>query len=487
MPTAPQSPMRLSGRPTYWRGKGLLRILLLIVAAVATVGLASIFGVARDYGYLRASFLAGNPGGKYHALATSLAARASRGHGSITVVPTAGSVENASRLAEEQKRCLATFAFVQDGIPVPADARVEALGRLPESESLLLLTRRNHALSAFADLRGASIGVGPEGSGTAYLMLQLFKDPDLASLGIRLSHHELSAQIDLVAEGRLDVAATVMGEDAEFLGTAIHKYDLDLASPRELEGLVKRHPWLSIGRIPTGFYDLARPTPALDKSVATVDTLVLANACTGRAERVALLTLLAAELPGFVRSNPPRSMGSAESIPLAPEARQFFVSGEPEMADRYFPWLVNLMSPAYWVYLLMAVTLLFNAMRGISRFRLWRIDSAREKLEGRLKQLIGADLTREQIRIDPPRVLTGAGPRAIAHEITEQLAQLRARCQRYTSSVVTPMGDEMFYRYQESLIDELTTTLAALSQRLPKSTQQPAAQETARSIARVQA
>jgi hypothetical protein len=29
-----------------------------------------------------------------------------------------------------------------------------------------------------------------------------------------------------------------------------------------------------------------------------------------------------------------------------------------------------------------------------------------------------------------------------------------------------PMGDEMFYRYQQSLIDEAATTLAALLQRV---------------------
>ena len=39
---------------------------------------------------------------------------------------------------------------------------------------------------------------------------------------------------------------------------------------------------------------------------------------------------------------------------------------------------MNLMSPAYWVYLVMAVTILFNLMKGYSRFRLWRIDAARE-------------------------------------------------------------------------------------------------------------
>ena len=55
--------------------------------------------------------------------------------------------------------------------------------------------------------------------------------------------------------------------------------------------------------------------------------------------------------------------------------------------------------------------------------------------------------------------------RAAAEAIMKRLVELRARCQRQTSSLVTPMGDEMFYRYQQSLIDEAATTLGALLQR----------------------
>ena len=60
--------------------------------------------------------------------------------------------------------------------------------------------------------------------------------------------------------------------------------------------------------------------------------------------------------------------------------------------------------------------------------------------------------------------LTGPGARAAAQSIRDEFMQLRARCQRNAGSIVTPMGDEMFYRYQESLIDEATTTLALLLQ-----------------------
>jgi hypothetical protein len=150
-------------------------------------------------------------------------------------------------------------------------------------------------------------------------------------------------------------------------------------------------------------------------------------------------------------------------LPLAVEARQYFIKGEPELADMYVPWLVNIMSPVYWVYLVMVVTVLFNACKAISRFRLWRIDAARETLEKHLKELTDPRLTHAQIRAFPgAHSLTEPRARATAQDTLDQLARLRARCQRSAGSIVTPMGDEMFYRYQESLIDEATTTLAVL-------------------------
>jgi TRAP-type uncharacterized transport system substrate-binding protein len=455
LPTATES--------ATWRGKGVVRFTLLLAAAAAVAALASTFGITYDYRYLRAVFLSGVPGGQYHALATRLSERVREANGRLTVVATQGSVENVSRLTGASAACTATFGLVQDGTPVPAGKGVEVLGRLPKPETLLLLARRDRSLREFANLRGIAIGIGPENSGTAHLMRELFDDADLRGLNVKLTHHGLEEQAAEVANGRLDLAAMVMQEDSEFVRRTVGKHDLDIAAPGDLEGLVARHPWLSLGRIPVGFYDLVRPTPPVDRSVARVDTLILANACARRAERVALLILLNAELPGFVRANPPKSTEQSTALPLATEARQYFLSGEPELADRYFPWLVNLMSPAYWVYLVMAVTVLFNAMKAFSRFRLWRIDAAREKLVARLGQLAGPNPARPGVGAAPSELRDQAS-RTTAEGMLQELTALRARCQRQVASMVTPMGDEMFYRYQQHLVEDATATLKALLQ-----------------------
>ncbi len=445
------------------RRKSMMRGLILLAASAIVAAIASSFGLIRDFGSFRASLLTGTPGGAYYGLGTRLAERVKSDGGRLEVVATAGSVENIDRLVANRSRCMEKFAFIQDGTPAPSTSGLELLGRLPQPELLLLLERRGRTVGDVAGLRGASIGIGPEGSGTAYLMRQLLDAPDLSGLDIHFSTHELDEQARLVREGSLDYAAFVMREDAEFMRTIIRKYDLDIARLRDMQGLVGRYPWLSLARVPEGRYDLVRVTPTADTMVPQVNTLVVTSPCARRASRIEFLVALSAELPEFVRMNPPSSTSSATALPLSPEARQFFLTGEPQLADRYFPWLVNVMSPVYWVYLVMAVTVLFNALKGLSNFRLWRIDAARETLASEVNQLSGDIVSHAPAWDSSTRaVLSEQKANAAAKDILSRLAKLRDRCQRQAQSYAVPMGHEIYYRYQQSMIDDTIVNLKKL-------------------------
>src|SRR5262249_25492516 len=158
-------------------------------------------------------------------LGDRLAALALKKNGHLQVVATAGSVENIARLVGSNGKCVPAFAFVQDGVPAPATAGLQTLGRLPQPESLFLLAQRGRAIDTFNDLKGASIGIGPEGSGTAYLMQELLKNSDLNGLGLKPSNHDLEQQAGLVRDGQLDLAAFVMNENGELIRTLVNKYD----------------------------------------------------------------------------------------------------------------------------------------------------------------------------------------------------------------------------------------------------------------------
>jgi hypothetical protein len=312
-------------------------------------------------------------------------------------------------------------------------------------------------------LRGASIGIGPEGSGTAYLARLLLGDPDLAGLDIRTSYHPIEEQAQLVAQGSLDLAVYVMRDDTEFLRSIIRRYRLGIIDVEGVQGLVGRYPWLVLGHIPEGRYDLVQRSPPTDKVVPQVNTLVLTSPCAKRSNRIKLLTLLSAELSDFVRSNPPHSTNPATTVSLSSEARQFFLTGEPEFADRYFPWLANIMSPAYWMYLVMAVTVLFNGLKGLSRFWLWRIDAAREKIDAEVREKVGDIVSHAPTHsISENELPDNQQACAAAQDILSRLAMLRIRSERRAQSFATPMGDEMFYRYQQSLMDDTAAVLRRL-------------------------
>jgi TRAP-type uncharacterized transport system substrate-binding protein len=445
------------------RSKSIRRGLILLGASAVIAAIASSFGAIRDFGYFRASLLTGTQGGAYNVLGTRLAERVKADGGRLDVVATAGSVENIDRLVANRSRCVEKFAFVQDGTPVPSASGLELLGRLPQPESVLLLEKRGRSVAGVADLKGASIGIGPEGSGTASLMRELLDAPDLSGLDIHLSNHELEEQARLVGEGGLDFAAFVMRADAEFLRSVIRKYELDIADFQDMQGLVDRYPWLSLGRVSAGRYDLVHRTPAADTVVPQVNTLVVTSRCARRSGRIEFLAALSAELPEFVRSNPPSSTSSATALPLAAEARQFFLTGEPEFADRYFPWLVNIMSPAYWVYLVMAVTILFNALKGLSNFRLWRIDAARETIESEVNQLAGDVVSHAPAwGSETHAALAEQSASARVQDLLGRLGKLRDRCQRQAKSFAVPMGHEIYYRYQQTMIDHTIVVLKRL-------------------------
>lgn len=50
--------------------------------------------------------------------------------------------------------------------------------------------------------------------------------------------------------------------------------------------------------------------------------------------------------------------------------------------------------------------------------------------------------------------------------LIERLSELSERCRRHSLSVVVPMGEEMSYRYQETLVADLTHALQAFRERL---------------------
>jgi len=450
----PLGPLADTGR------SGLVRKLAVVVAALALFALVvSHIDFNRDLHRLDAGMASGPPDGGYAAIVRELVTRAAARRGRLREVGGSGSAENVERLASGRASCAVAFGLVQDGADF-GGAKLELLGRLPKSESVFFLARDGEKKTSLAALARARIGVGLEGSGSAHLARQVFALDDVASLGVELRYGATPAQIGEAERGELDFVMLVIDEDAKLLVETLRRGALQIAGLSNLDVVARRIPRLRTGRIGAGQFDVVRGIPAEDKRVLRLDTLVVTNGCAGRSATLDLLTVLADRFPDFVRHN--KDTPNATGLELAAVAKSFYEHGGPELADELLPWLVDVMPPANWAYIVMGVSVLFNAMGAAHRFRLWRIDDARVKLEAELATLFGAGATLGDIqRTERAGKLAEPATLARIDALIARFEALAARSRRQSLSMLVPMGQEVGYRYQEGVIHQTLAVLRA--------------------------
>jgi len=438
-----------------------LRGLLLRVATVtAVVGVVALVVSRIDFRHdlhrMRVRVLSGVADGNYHAVVAGLAEAAARRQGTIDNLVTAGSAENVKRLADAARSCEAEFGLAQDGTRwLPG---VQLVGRLAKPESVLFLGPNADAIHDFSDLHGLRLGIGPQGSGTEAVSRAIFALPELATLGVTLANHAVDEELAMASRGELDLAVVVTDADAPLVEEWVGRRGLQIASFASVRAVARRLRHIRTGHVGAGDYDAVRVLPKADKIVMKVETVLLGNGCAGRVATMDLLATVAEKHPDFLRHN--RDTPNLTGLPLAPAAADYFANEGPHAADEYLPWLVDVMPPANWVYVVTAISVIFNAMGAGHRFRLWRIDAARVRLEGDLAHIFPPATTLGDIQRTPPDD-SQSRPETLAEvdRVVKGLEDLAARSRRYSLSMLVPMGQEMAYRYQEGVIYE---TLAVL-------------------------
>jgi TRAP-type uncharacterized transport system substrate-binding protein len=457
------SPQHPPGRS---RSLPLLRFLVVLLGLfVLAVGVGQL-NLEHDLHRLDAGFLSGLPEGNYHTIADGLVRTGEHQRARLREVPSQGSTDNIERLRAARHSCELAFGLAQDGSDWGVPGQLQLVGRLAKAESVFFLGKSADGVTEFAQLRQLRIGVGPQGSGSAQLMRRLFQLPELALLAAELEYGTPAEQLEHVEQGRLDLMVVVLDEDAPWLVDVLRSGRLQMVGFSKLDVVARRLPHFRTGRIGAGQFDPVVVLPPVDKRVLRVDTLIVGNGCASRSATLDLLSLVARQFPDFIQHN--QETANKTELELAPAARDFFEHSGPELAETYVPWLVDVMPPANWAYFVMGASLLFNAMGLGHRFRLWRLDVTRVKLESEIAALFGptttlGDIARAQLPADAFPVQR----RAEVEQVIRALEVLAERCRRQSLSMLVPMGQEMTYRYQESLITEALTVLRAFIARCP--------------------
>ncbi|OQK18532.1 hypothetical protein AU255_12170 [Methyloprofundus sedimenti] len=410
--------------------------------------------------HMRVSILSGPKDSYFHQMGEQLVSDAKKYQGKLVNVATEGSHDNLQQLRVAAAKGGVRFALMPDGIDYPDTGKFQLVARIPRPLTFFVIGRNANRYQYLADLKNAHIGIGPKDSGNALIAKYLLEDKDLEELNFRLSYFDPKEQLEQLQMGNIDAAIFLTSMDDPLIKEALRS-KLEIISFANPEAIIKRKPAFKIEKIYVGQFDHVSLLPEKNKTVFTVESLLVANKGASRTDIVVLLTLLSREFPEFIEYN--RQQPKNMELPYARDLRTFIDNGGPTLLDEYAPALVSLMPPANMFHYVLVVSLLMNVLGIWNRFRLWQIDKTRAELELQIVQYFGANLSLAEIRNLDTWRMDGANLEKI-NELIERYQRLLQCCKGYTSSLVTPMGMENIYRYHEELISEQLSALKKISQ-----------------------
>jgi TRAP transporter TAXI family solute receptor len=305
---------------------------------------------------------------------------------------TAGSVETAELLRDPRSGVSVGLmqggvAGVMQGGGAANTAGLESLGAVAY-EPLWWFRRREIEGVGADGLRGRKIAIGPPGSGTRALSLELIKRNgmerqvgELLPLGPREAAEKLKA-------GEIDVAFMMTSWDAPVVQDLLADERVALSGFPHADAIVALYPFLTKVIVPRGVTDLPRDQPPADVTLMATKTILAVRADLHPAIQYLLLNAASEIHSGPSIFNRANAFPAAEAIdmPLSSEAARFYKSGVPFLHD-YFPFWMAALLGKLTILLIPILGVLYPMMRFLPALYDWAMRSKVLRMYGELRLL----------------------------------------------------------------------------------------------------
>ena len=289
----------------------------------------------------------------------------------VNILESAGSQENVERLTAGK----VDVAFVQGGVASPKNTTLSSLGSL-YYEPLWVFVRSDVSIKSLADLKGKSIAVGLEGSGTRVLSLQLLQENAVNGKNANLSSVAGGKAVDALLNGKVDAVFLVAGSRADTVQQLNQNAKVKLLSFTRAQAYTRRIPTLSLLNLPEGTLSLIKNIPAEDTTLLATTATLLVNKNTHPALQ-GLLMQAAAYVHGgrslFSKAGEFPTSGYT-AITLSKQAQRYYKSGPPFL-QRYLPFWAATMIDRLKVMLLPFIALLIPLFKVMPPLYRWRVRS----------------------------------------------------------------------------------------------------------------
>jgi TRAP transporter TAXI family solute receptor len=383
----------------------------------------------------------GPEGGGYYEIGKQYQALLARNGVELRLVATAGSVENLALLRDSHSGV--NIALVQGGSVGKAAGELDSLGTL-FYEPLWIFHRGSLEDGTLAALRGRKVSIGPVGSGSYALLLQLLKrnevDQDVGEL-LALPPQEAA---DKLLAGEIDAAALLASWDAPVVQQLIADERVELLNMARADAYVALYPFLSKATVPRGVGDLAKDLPPADVTVFATKASLVVRKDVHPAIQYLLLSTAVQIHSGVSMFHRAGRFPAAEGIelPLSNEAVQFYKSGQPFLQHNLPFWMASLVGRLL-VLLIPIVAVLYPLMRFLPASYGWLMRRKIARLYGELRFLEDE--------------ITGGGEPSDAAQLMARLDQL----EKQASQLRMPIAYESMMYLLRNHIGVVRNRLAA--------------------------
>jgi TRAP transporter TAXI family solute receptor len=303
----------------------------------------------------------------------------------LQLVTTQGSIENLAMLHDPQSGV--SVALIQGGsVDAGQKSGLESLGTL-FYEPMWWFHRREIQGVGVSSLLGRKISIGPEGSGTRALALNIIKAAGFEQQ-VELLPLAPRESADKILAGEIDVAFMMTSWESPVVRQLLADERVELSGFPRAAAYVALYPFIHKVVMPRGAGNLVKDQPPNDVSLIATKASLVVRDDLHSALQYLLLEAAAGIHSGQSIFNRANDFPAAEAvdIPLSSEATRFYKSGPPLLHD-YFPfWMAALIGKLI-ILLIPILGVLYPMMRFLPRLYDWMMRSKVLRMYGELRFL----------------------------------------------------------------------------------------------------
>jgi TRAP transporter TAXI family solute receptor len=328
----------------------------------------------------------GSAGGEYQEIGKQYRAALMDSGEDLRLVTTAGSMENLALLRDPHSHV--DIALIQSGtIKGGAEPELESLGAL-FYEPLWIFHRSELQDLTLENMHGRRVSIGPAGSGTSALSLELLKRNGLNQQVGELLALEPQAAADQLLAGQIDVAFIIASWDAPVVQRLIADERVSLTDIHRADAYVALYPFLSKVTVPAGVGNLVKHLPPSNVTLLAATASLAVRKTLHPAIQYLLLNTGSQIHSGVGIFQRAGHFPAAEGIdlPLSEVAVQFYKSGQPFLQNVLPFWAASLMGRLL-ILLIPIIGVLYPTLRLLPALYNWLMRSKISRLYGELKFL----------------------------------------------------------------------------------------------------